>query len=305
MRDARVRGEARLERGHAVVGAEGLVVAAELDEGIADHAVRPGGRRREALRTAAQRERLVEAVPHERERAEPAQRVEVAGIAGQRPAERALGAAVVGGVGRLARAAGRRGRAARERGRRPSAPLVPQAQHLRLRVAGREARKSSRRAPPEPTARGVSRPGRRRARRRARLARSAGLDRSKSAERGGARRAVSPYGPGPPRAVMDVLVALVRLPDVREVDLERAVVLVHAVAEQVVRRPVGVAAALTEALDQRADGRAVAARERAQVDVVTSSSSRRPFGKPAKSPARTPSRLPVPTGPVGGCPCSA
>jgi hypothetical protein len=36
-------------------------------------------------------------------------------------------------------------------------------------------------------------------------------------------------------AVVDVLVALMRLPDVGEVDVERTVVRVHAVAEQVVR----------------------------------------------------------------------
>jgi hypothetical protein len=35
--------------------------------------------------------------------------------------------------------------------------------------------------------------------------------------------------------VVDVFVALVRLPDVREVDVERTIVLVHAVAEEVVR----------------------------------------------------------------------
>ena len=68
-------------------------------------------------------------------------------------------------------------------------------------------------------------------------------------------------------AVVHVLVALVGLRDVREVDLERTIVHVHAVAEQIVRRPVRVAVTLPEALDQGADDRAIAAREGAQVDV--------------------------------------
>src|ERR1700752_129389 len=68
-------------------------------------------------------------------------------------------------------------------------------------------------------------------------------------------------------AVVDVLVALVRLRRVREADVERTVVVVDAVAEQVVRRPVGVAAALAECLHDRSDNGSVAAREGAQLDV--------------------------------------
>ena len=45
VRDAGIRGQARLERRHPVVRAEGLAVAAELDQGVADHAVRARGRR--------------------------------------------------------------------------------------------------------------------------------------------------------------------------------------------------------------------------------------------------------------------
>ena len=62
-----------------------------------------------------------------------------------------------------------------------------------------------------------------------------------------------------------MLVALVRDAEVREVGGERAIVVIHAVAEQVVRRAVAVAAA--ERSDQRAHHRPVAAREGAQVDV--------------------------------------
>src|SRR5262249_53086114 len=66
VRDASVRGEARTQPRHLVEGAEGLVVAAELDERVADHAADGGGAGRERQGALAEGERLAEAVAGER-----------------------------------------------------------------------------------------------------------------------------------------------------------------------------------------------------------------------------------------------
>ena len=81
-------------------------VAAELDERVADDAVVARRRRRDRVRAAAEHERLAEAVPRERERAEAARREQVARREAQRP-----------------RAAPRRTSCSRS-GRRSRAPLL-------------------------------------------------------------------------------------------------------------------------------------------------------------------------------------
>src|ERR671925_462916 len=80
VRDARIDREARLERRHAVEGAEGLGVAAELDERVPDDAVVTCSERCEPLRTAAEGERPCKIVAGQSERAEGAQRLAAAGL---------------------------------------------------------------------------------------------------------------------------------------------------------------------------------------------------------------------------------
>ena len=91
------------QRRHRVERLEPLAVAPELDERVADHAVVARRRRRDRARAAAERERLAEAVPRERERAEPAGREQVARREAQRPAQHLVRLRVVGRVARLAR----------------------------------------------------------------------------------------------------------------------------------------------------------------------------------------------------------
>ena len=76
--DPGVRGKARLDARHRVEGPEGRGVTAELDEGVADDAVVACGRRRDRVGAASEHERLKEAMPGERERAEAAGRDQVA-----------------------------------------------------------------------------------------------------------------------------------------------------------------------------------------------------------------------------------
>ena len=102
VRDARIRGEARTERDHALEGGEGRVVPAELDEGVADDAVRTRRAREQPLGAAAVLERRAELVPDERERAEPENRVGILAPNAKRPAQRRLGAREVRGIGGLA-----------------------------------------------------------------------------------------------------------------------------------------------------------------------------------------------------------
>ncbi len=78
VRDAGVRREARPDGDHAVERREGLPVATELDERVADHAVWPRGERREAAGLSSERERATEVVTDEREVAEPERRGGVA-----------------------------------------------------------------------------------------------------------------------------------------------------------------------------------------------------------------------------------
>ena len=107
------------QRGHRVERLESLVVAPELDERIADHAVVARRRGRDRARAAAKRERFAEAVPRERERAEAAGRDQVVRREAQRPAKNLVGLRC-SRSGRPSRvpAAGRRGRARRARRRR-------------------------------------------------------------------------------------------------------------------------------------------------------------------------------------------
>ena len=66
----RVRGEAGAELHHSLECAEGLAVAAELDQGVADDAERPRRARQQLLRAPSACQRRAEVVPDERERAE-------------------------------------------------------------------------------------------------------------------------------------------------------------------------------------------------------------------------------------------
>src|SRR5262249_57430552 len=62
IRDTRVRADARPERNHRVEGRERLLVAAELDERVADHAVPLRGGRREREGAAPEGEAPAEVV---------------------------------------------------------------------------------------------------------------------------------------------------------------------------------------------------------------------------------------------------
>ena len=101
--DPGIRGKARLDARHRVESLEGGVVAAELDERIADDAVVASGRRRDRMRAAPEHEGLTKAVAGERQRAEAAGRDQVARGQGERPVQRFVRLRVVGRVACLAR----------------------------------------------------------------------------------------------------------------------------------------------------------------------------------------------------------
>ncbi len=103
VRDACVGGEARAELVHAVERPEGLGIAAELDERVADHAVGAGRVRVEGLGLPPEDERLAEAMAGERQRAEPADGEVVLRVEGERAAQHALRLRVVRGVAGLTR----------------------------------------------------------------------------------------------------------------------------------------------------------------------------------------------------------
>jgi hypothetical protein len=91
IRDSGVRRKARPDGGHAVERREGLPVATELDERVADDAVRARGERRPAARLSSQRERAAEVVTDEGEVAEPERRRWRRAAARRRCAKRPLG----------------------------------------------------------------------------------------------------------------------------------------------------------------------------------------------------------------------
>ena len=91
VRDSRIRRHARLERGHPVERRERGAIAAELDQRVADHAVRPRGIGRAALRLAAKREGAPEVVADQREVAERERRRRILRAQREHPAERPLG----------------------------------------------------------------------------------------------------------------------------------------------------------------------------------------------------------------------
>src|SRR5205823_9448484 len=78
IRDARVARDVGLHRGHAVERLERLCIAAELELGVADHAVDAGGGRRDGVRTPSESQRKPESMTRERELAEACGRDEVA-----------------------------------------------------------------------------------------------------------------------------------------------------------------------------------------------------------------------------------
>ena len=101
VRDPRIRGEARTERDHALEGGKRSVVPAELDEGVADDAVRTRRAGQQPLGAAAVLQRRAELVLDERERAEPENRVGILDAESNRPAQSRLGARKVRGIGGL------------------------------------------------------------------------------------------------------------------------------------------------------------------------------------------------------------
>ena len=101
--DACIRRGAGLQRGHPVERCERGVVAAELEQCIAEDAVRRGGARCRGNRPAGERKRVAKAVAGERDAAEPGERLEVLRLELHGPAERAVGAGDVRRVAGLAR----------------------------------------------------------------------------------------------------------------------------------------------------------------------------------------------------------
>jgi hypothetical protein len=67
VRNSRVRRDARLQRRHAVEGAEGGLVPAKLEQGVADDSVVHCRVRRKPLGSAAEHERPVKVVASQRE----------------------------------------------------------------------------------------------------------------------------------------------------------------------------------------------------------------------------------------------
>ena len=141
VRDARVRGDIRLDRAHPVEGRECLAVPAELDLGVADDAVDAGGRRRDPLRAQAECQCRAKAMPRQRQLPEPGGRDQVVLRESQDAVQDAVGLAVVRRVARLAHALQIREAERVERFRVPrvGAQLALQAGDLGLRVAGGEA----------------------------------------------------------------------------------------------------------------------------------------------------------------------
>ena len=101
--DACIRRGVGLQRGHPVESCERGVVAAELEQCIAEDAVRRGRARCRGNRAAGERKRVAEAVAGERDAAEPGECLEVLRLELHGPAERAVGAGDVRRVAGLAR----------------------------------------------------------------------------------------------------------------------------------------------------------------------------------------------------------
>ena len=155
--DAGVGREARAKLREPVEGAEGCGIAAELDQGVADHAVVAGGGRRDRAGTAAEHQRLAESVPRERQRAEAARRQKIVRMEGERVPEHAFGLACSRPRRRSrAHAAGTRVRADRASSR---SAATPGAQTAALRSGSRCSRRKTRSGATGRPARGP-RPGR-------------------------------------------------------------------------------------------------------------------------------------------------
>ena len=103
VRDAGVAGERGLDRDHAVEGPERLVVAAELEERVADEAVAARGVRRGGDRPPCEAQRLAELMAARGERREAGEGDRIARVGGESAAQSALGEGVIGDVSRLAR----------------------------------------------------------------------------------------------------------------------------------------------------------------------------------------------------------
>ena len=102
VRDPRIRREVGSQRAHVVERPERLVVAAELDQRVADDAVVAGRVRSESHRLASEDQRVAEPVPGQGERSEGARRRRIPWVELARAVERLLGLRVVRGVPRLA-----------------------------------------------------------------------------------------------------------------------------------------------------------------------------------------------------------
>ena len=101
VRDPRIRREVGPQRAHVVERPERPVVAAELDQRVADDAVVAGCVRSEPHRLASEDQRLPEPVPGQGERSEGARRRRITWVELARAVERLLGLRVVRGVSRL------------------------------------------------------------------------------------------------------------------------------------------------------------------------------------------------------------
>ena len=101
--DARVGAEVGPEIDHRLDGLDRLVVAAELDLGVADHAVGRGVVGIEGAGLLAPVESRGELVAGQRQRAETDHRLDVVAIAGERLVEEGFGFRVVARIARFAR----------------------------------------------------------------------------------------------------------------------------------------------------------------------------------------------------------
>ena len=218
VRDAGVAGERGLDRDHAVEGPERLVVAAELEERVADEAVAARRVRRGGDRPPCEPQGLAKLMAARRERREAGESDRIARVAGESAAQSALGEGVIGDVARLARplqvreaeeaeraailrarpappprAGARSRRCLRARSRRERD--LPPPHRRAARRHARHAGSASRRTPPSRTTRAAVRSAARRRRSRVRIM-AVQMSSGRAAPVGGPARARRvPYGP--------------------------------------------------------------------------------------------------------------
>ena len=146
--DAGVAAEARLQRDLAVEGTEGLVVAAELEQRVAEQPVAACGVRRERDGAARQAERCLKVVPAGGQRGKAGERDRVAAVEQARAPKHSVGPPVVRRVGGLARPL-----QVREPEQRERALVVRALPHVLLEPPYRRRRVAEREAGQRPLAR--------------------------------------------------------------------------------------------------------------------------------------------------------